>query len=457
MGHVPTKRDTFPIGLPRFYLFPTQFLGGKSDNFQMDKHYDLNPLTLQFPLKTERLFRSEQYVLTRRTLKVVWPAVMIGVSVAQYVIQPLVDAQCFDSFLRLFVNLLVTAFTFAIPAFYMFAPKRAFVLGNALAMVLSLFYFVLILMIFDSLPDERHRYAFGLLSFLLVVHGTLPYDWRFKMLINCFLPVALYAMEARNAIIGPTAQLQVSGHLLLTAFFMSFVGYLLEKLFRQQWILRAKLHDERARSDAVLTNALPTRIAERLKLDPSSIVENYSGVSVIFVDIVGFTKLAESLSANEIVNILNDIFSRFDTVASSLGVEKIKTIGDAYMAVAGIPDARSDHAIVAAEMALDLREAFRRYCLISGFSQEIRIGIASGPVVAGIIGKNRFLYDLWGDTVNVASRMESTGIPGEIQIAQSTRLLLGEAYDLEERGLVEIKGKGRMPVWILKRPKLVSG
>jgi adenylate cyclase len=420
----------------------------------MDHDHDLNPLTLQFPRDTERLFRSEQYVLTRGVLKVSWPAVMIGVSVAQYVIQPLVDPYCFDSFVRLFANLLVTAFTFAIPAFYVFAPKRAFLLGNALAMVVSLCYLVVILTFFESLPDERHRYAFGLLSFALVVHGTLPYDWRLKMLINCFLPIALYFIEARKAIIGPAAQLQVSAHLLLTACFMSFVGYLIEKLFRQQWILQTKLKDARARSDAVLTNALPTRIAERLKRDPSSIVENYSSVSVIFADIVGFTKLAESIPAKEIVNVLNDIFSRFDMVASSLGVEKIKTIGDAYMAVAGIPDARSDHACVAAEMALDLREAFRRYCMISGLQQQIRIGIASGPVVAGIIGKKRFLYDLWGDTVNVASRMESAGVPGEIQIAESTRVLLGDAYELEERGLIEIKGKGGMPVWILKRPKL---
>jgi class 3 adenylate cyclase len=415
-----------------------------------------NPLTLQFPPETETLFRTQQYVITRRVLKVSWPAVMIGVSVAQYVIQPLVDPNCFDSFGRLCVNLLVTAFTFAIPAFYVFAPRQAFLMGNFLALVVSLCYFALLLTFFETLPDERHRHAFGLLSFALVVHGALPYDWRLKMLINCLFPFALYVLEARKAIIGPAAQLQVSAHLLLTGGFMSFVGYLIEKLFRQQWILQAKLQDARIRSDAILTNALPTRIAERLKQNPSSIVENYTGVSVIFADIVGFTKLSESISANEVVKILNDIFSRFDLVASNLGVEKIKTIGDAYMAVAGIPDARPDHGIVAAELALDLREAFHRYCLMSGLQQQIRIGIASGPVVAGIIGRSRYLYDLWGDTVNVASRMESSGVPGEIQIAQSTRVLLGEAYELEERGLIEIKGKGKMPVWILKRPKLFA-
>jgi adenylate cyclase len=170
---------------------------------------------------------------------------------------------------------------------------------------------------------------------------------------------------------------------------------------------------------------------------------------VLFADIVGFTKFSESVSAEALVHVLNDVFTRFDGIADHRGLEKIKTIGDAYMAVAGLPVLMADHAAQAAHMALDMIEDLNRYNEQSRYKLEVRIGISSGPAVAGVIGKRKFLYDLWGDVVNVASRMESHGLPGRIQVADSTRQQLGEPFVFEERGAVDIKGKGEMRTWFL--------
>jgi len=179
------------------------------------------------------------------------------------------------------------------------------------------------------------------------------------------------------------------------------------------------------------------------------IVDSFAEVTVLFADIVEFTKFSEGVSAEVLVDVLNDIFTRFDGIADKRGLEKIKTIGDSYMAAAGLPVPVADHAIRAAHMALDMIEAMDRFNEHSGYKLKVRIGINTGAVVAGVIGKRKFLYDLWGDVVNTASRMESHGVAGRIQVTDSTRQRLSEPFMLEKRGAIDVKGKGEMHTWFL--------
>jgi class 3 adenylate cyclase len=170
---------------------------------------------------------------------------------------------------------------------------------------------------------------------------------------------------------------------------------------------------------------------------------------VLFADIVGFTPLAERLPASEVVSLLDQVFARWDAVAAEHGVEKIKTIGDAYMVAGGLPEPRPDHAQAIAELALAMQAEVARHTDPSGQPLAVRIGIDTGPVVAGVIGRRKFSYDLWGDTVNTASRMESTGVPGCIQVTERAWRRLRDGYRLERRGPVEVKGKGEMVTWFL--------
>ena len=222
-----------------------------------------------------------------------------------------------------------------------------------------------------------------------------------------------------------------------------------------------KLHDrvatEQKVSERLLHNVLPHAIAERFKGRPDVtadsfievIPERFAEVTVLFAGIVGFTKFSEGVSARVLVDVLNDIFSRFDSIADNRGLEKIKTIGDAYMAAAGLPVPVADHAVRAAHMALDMIEAMDRFNEQSPCKLHVSIGISTGAAVAGVIGKRKFHYDLWGEVVNSASRMQSHGVSGRIQVTDSTRRRLGEPFTLEQRTAIEVEGMGEMHTWFL--------
>ena len=205
-----------------------------------------------------------------------------------------------------------------------------------------------------------------------------------------------------------------------------------------------------ARVETLLLNVLPADVAQRLQSDPNSIADHFDEASILFADVVDFTPLSSRLDAREVVGLLDRLFTSFDELVDRYAVEKIKTIGDCYMVAAGVPSQRPDHAHALAGLALEMRECAKR-CLRDrdGRDLRLRIGISSGPVVAGVIGRRRFLYDLWGDTVNMASRMESHGTPDEIQITRSTRELLDDDFMTEPIGLVDVKGKGKIETWRL--------
>ena len=209
---------------------------------------------------------------------------------------------------------------------------------------------------------------------------------------------------------------------------------------------------EQEQSEKLLLNILPKPIAERLKAQETTIADSFGEVSVLFADIVGFTELSARMSPTELVKRLNVIFCHFDQLAENYGVEKIKTIGDAYMVVGGLPTPRSDHAEAIALMALGMQEKIAKLSAETGEKLAIRIGINSGPVVAGVIGVSKFTYDLWGDTVNVAARMEATGFAGRIQVTDVTYERLKDKYLFESRGKIPIKGKGEMMTyWLLQK------
>jgi adenylate cyclase len=197
-----------------------------------------------------------------------------------------------------------------------------------------------------------------------------------------------------------------------------------------------------ARSEGLLLNVLPRAIARRLKREPGVIAESHADVTVVFADVVDFTPFTERTEATRVVQVLNEIFSAFDRLAQRHGVEKIKTIGDAYMVAAGLPEPRTDHAAVMAEMALDMYDEFARLCEPLGLQLALRVGMHSGPVIAGVIGRHKFSYDLWGETVNTASRMESHGVPDRIQVSETVYRQLRDQYRFEERGQLEVKGIG---------------
>ncbi|HET9508461.1 MAG TPA: adenylate/guanylate cyclase domain-containing protein [Gaiellaceae bacterium] len=270
----------------------------------------------------------------------------------------------------------------------------------------------------------------ALVGLSAVIDGALPQP---SEALPSWLVVAFFALN----VLGPS----------VTTF------GLLEHFVRSRDRAHRLLAAEQARSETLLLSILPRPIAERLKISQDVIAERCEEVSVLFADITGFTPAAERLPAEEVVILLNEIFSAFDELVARHGLEKIKTIGDGYLVAAGIPTPRVDHAEAAARLALALRQALADLPVAAGLS--LRVGIDSGPVVAGVIGRTKFSYDLWGDTVNTASRMESHAAPGTIQVTERTYRRLEDGFVLERRPGVVVKGKGEMTTYVLlsERPE----
>ncbi len=250
--------------------------------------------------------------------------------------------------------------------------------------------------------------------------------------------------------------LPIPPHIKDTFFLMNIMGvacilYAVMRYFQsQKERTLLELSMEQARSEKLLLNILPKSIANRLKDNDMRIADSHEAVTILFADIVGFTKMTASMPPAELVDLLSQLFSRFDKLADQLGLEKIKTIGDGYMVVGGAPVSRDDHAAVIAQLALGMQRELAAFNEQTGNSLQMRIGISSGPVVAGVIGTSKFAYDIWGDSVNMASRMEKTGMPGTIQVSETTYQRLKNHYTLEPRGPIEIKGKGEVNTYLLK-------
>ena len=229
-----------------------------------------------------------------------------------------------------------------------------------------------------------------------------------------------------------------------------FTSYTLERLSRKDFLQKYIIREQRDQADRLLFNVLPKTIAERLKQSHETIAEEFSSASVLFADIVNFTPISARFGPHEVVNMLDELFSRFDELVDKYGVEKIQVAGDGYMVAAGVPVPRPDHATVLARLALDMLEIVQSEEFLDGKHPiELRIGLNSGPLIAGVIGRKRFVYALWGDMVNTASRMESHGVRGKIQITSATYELVRDEFECEYVGEISIKGKGLMEAWHL--------
>ncbi len=236
------------------------------------------------------------------------------------------------------------------------------------------------------------------------------------------------------------------------------VAIIMWYFMREMWRAEDALESEYQRSEHLLNNIMPAEVAERLKSGEGTIADGHPHVTVLFADIVGFTERSSRMAPDKLVVFLNRVFSRFDELVARHDVEKIKTIGDAYLAVAGMPRERADHADAIAQLALDIQASCDALRGDEADGQErfdntpvrLRIGIHSGAVVAGVIGASKFAYDLWGDVVNTASRMESSSEPGKIQVSEATYDLLAGRFAMTERGTLDIKGKGEMRTWFLE-------
>lgn len=279
--------------------------------------------------------------------------------------------------------------------------------------------------------------AVGLLR--LRMHAVLAMTAVY-VVVCLSLPGALGGVDTLARHVAPTFGL---------ASIAVLIGYSLEKLRRTDYLRQQEVEQEQARSDELLHNVLPVTIAQRLRTEPGAIADSAPEVSVLFSDIVGFTPVSEALTPEELVQLLDTMFREFDELCERRGIEKIKTVGDAYMAVAGLPVPDADHAASLAELALDMQRTLARLSPSWPSPIAMRIGIASGPVVAGVIGRRKFTYDLWGDTVNTASRMESHGRPHRIQVSASTHALLESRYAFSDPQTIEVKGKGPMTTYFL--------
>lgn len=321
----------------------------------------------------------------------------------------------------------------------------------------------------DRFVAETYGFSYSaFLLFLALAFGRLPPPR------GILLAASLIAAHA--AVTGYHLGSAVAGShvpMLLGASALGFsVGYLAERTARGLFAARAQVEErerrlaasesllkaEQERSESLIRNMLPATIASRLKGEGRSIADGIAECTVLFADLVGFTSLARETGPKALVAVLNELFSGFDALCEAHGIEKIKTIGDSYMAAAGVPDYVEDHPARAADLALSMRDAIARFNRDHQVSLELRIGMHTGPVVAGIVGKHKFAYDLWGETVNTAARMESHGLPGRIQVSEATALLLKRTHHVEERGTVDVKGRGPMRTfWLAGRRAPSSG
>ncbi len=323
---------------------------------------------------------------------------------------------------------------------------------------LTLLSFVLILVLSLDIENAilasggvQSRYYVGFVLLLAGVGLFLPLNvWQMTQITALVWTVYL----APLALVTSETDMTVFVNNMLFMVVATLIALVSSKvtssLRRSEFRNKISLQEEQERSERLLLNILPPQIAERLKKNHDIIADGYEEATIMFGDIVGFTPLAATMTPEKLVQLLNTLFSRFDDLTETYAVEKIKTIGDAYMVAGGLCEGEGNHAVAVADMALEMLQVVKDVNRDESLQLNIRIGINTGPVVAGVIGKKKFIYDLWGDAVNTASRMESTGLAGQIQVSERTYQLLAHRYTFESRGKIQVKGKGVIPTYILR-------
>lgn len=411
----------------------------------------LHPLTLQFSGELEQAFLSYYY---NKSLKQGRIGILTGIflyfifgALDYFTASPELKANLWFVRYAIVCPLLVAIFCLSFSSYF----KRFSQIFWSLTILLVGLSLILIMMII-SLSDEQILDTNTHVAIILIMMYAYSFIvLRFIYSVAVILTIIiLYNLVAVWVIGVPILNLLTPNFFLLSANLIGmFASYQMEMYLRKNFFQKYQIEIERNKAEKLLLNILPQAIAGRLKQESSTIAESFTEASILFADIAGFTQLSTKISPIELVNLLNQIFSEFDELAVKHGLEKIKTIGDAYLVVGGLPNPRIDHAEAIAEMALDMQAKIAHFRTRQGEPFMIRIGINSGPVVAGVIGLRKFIYDLWGDTVNTASRMESHGVPGGIQVTETTYQLLKEKFIFQERGVIDVKGKGKMRTYLL--------
>jgi class 3 adenylate cyclase len=294
----------------------------------------------------------------------------------------------------------------------------------------------------------------GLLLVLAFAYALLRLQYRYAALAGLLAIVCYNVTRILVQARGDIGLIHPDIYLVAFAVVGTAAAFALERFARLLFLRERDVDRERERGDALLRNILPETIIGRLKMrepgiEDGRIAQRYAEATVVFADLVGFTERAAVMDPDELIVTLDEVFGQWDQLADRFGLEKIKTIGDAYMAAAGVVEARADHAKAAAEMAIEIRDDLSLLRWPNGAPMSVRIGIASGPVIAGVIGRRKFAYDIWGDTVNAASRLQSTAPPGTIQVSDAVYRSLREGYVFSDPYEVDLKGKGATQVHIL--------
>jgi len=406
---------------------------------------------LRFPLELERAFQEDY---TKKSL----PFVRAGIILALLVFAMF---GAFDPWVSPLSKkaVLVVRYAIVCPMLMLFFLLTFFKFFKNFGQILfSIYVFMMalgLLMLMSIVRPDEPGYTFYYPGIILIIFGgsvlgRLRFKYAMIVSLLIFLCYEYVAIIVHKMLISQgTLLLFINNSLfILSSMVISLpTSYFLEVYNRRDFVQKQLIKTEQQRAEKLLLNILPATIANQLKYENKTIAASYDSVTVLFADIVNFTNLSANATPDKLVGLLNNIFSEFDRLVEKHGLEKIKTIGDAYMVAGGLPEPRPDHAQAIVELALDMREALPHVCQDSKQSIDMRIGINSGPVVAGVIGIKKFIYDLWGDTVNTASRIESQCLPGHIQVTAATYELLKDRYEFADCGEVNIKGKGNMRVY----------
>jgi class 3 adenylate cyclase len=409
---------------------------------------------LRFPPEVEKQFHEDYRINTIATTRF---AIVLGIVL--YSLFGILDiyAAPISKNALWFIRYAIVApyFTFLLFASYSERYQKHFQLWVCSGVVVSGFGVIAGTTIVREVEFASRFYFSGLLLVSMWAYGLSRLQFRYAVLANL---VILVGYEYSNLVIKQQLETE-TGRLIFILhnfFFLGaniigmFTSYYLERYARREFLQKYDIQEQRDQADKLLYNVLPEQIAERLKRSRETIAEEFESASVLFADIVNFTPISAIFGPLEVVEMLNELFSRFDELVDKYGVEKIQVAGDGYMVAAGVPTPRPDHARVIAELALDMLDCVKTGNFLGGKHPiEIRIGLNTGSLIGGVIGRKKYFYALWGDMVNTASRMESHGESGKIQITRAMYELLKDEFECEYIGEVALKGKGNMEAWHL--------
>ena len=416
---------------------------------------------LSFPREIEEQFREDYYKNTRSSTRI---ALILGLFL--YSLFGFLDMYAVpisrDTVWFIRYAIVAPAIALVLTASYSnLLQKYAQELMSAVVVVSGLGIVAMIAITRETELGNRFYFT-GLILISMWAYGLLRLRFWYAVLANLLIMIGyeFAGIVVKHLLSSETGLVLFTMH---NFFFLGanvigiFTSYSLERYSRREFLQKYTIQEQRDQSDKLLFSILPERIAEKLKQGHETIAEEFSSASVLFADIVNFTPISARFDPREVVDMLNELFSGFDQLVDKYSVEKIQVAGDGYMLAAGVPTPRKNHAIILAHLALEMMDYVKNQNFLGGKHPiDIRIGLNSGPVIGGVIGRKKFVYALWGDMVNTASRMESHGAKGKIQITRATYELVKDQFECEYVGEIDIKGKGKLETWYLLGPKTKS-